>query len=157
MRKAALPLHALRCGSLCKHRTAAVLRCRTYSKRQTGKGTSLAGLDSRSVLTDAVRLHQAGQLEQAATLYRKVLATHPDSADALHLLGMVALQQGQAKSAVELIAKAIALHGREASYHFHLALALQSLNDMQGAEAGYRRALALKPDDPDIYNNMGNY
>jgi Flp pilus assembly protein TadD/SAM-dependent methyltransferase len=69
---------------------------------------------------------------------------------------MVALQQGQAKPAAELIRKAIVLNDREASYHFHLALALQTLNDMPGAVDGYRRALALKPDDPDVYNNMGN-
>ena len=116
----------------------------------------MAGLDIRSVLTEAVRLHQAGELEQAAALYRKVLIADPNSADALHLLGMVALQQGEPKTAVELIAAAIALHDREASYHFHLALALQTLNDMQGAVTNYRRALALKPHDPDIYNNMGN-
>ena len=116
----------------------------------------MAGLDIRSLLTEAVRLHQAGQLEQAAALYRKVLTADPNSADALHLLGMVALQQSQPKIAVELIRKAIALHDREAAYHFHLALALQTQNDMQGAVAGYRRALALKPDDPDTYNNMGN-
>jgi Flp pilus assembly protein TadD/2-polyprenyl-3-methyl-5-hydroxy-6-metoxy-1,4-benzoquinol methylase len=116
----------------------------------------LAGLDVRSVLTEAVRLHQAGQLEQAAALYRDVLTAHPDSADALHLLGMVALQQGQAKTAAELIRKAIAVDDRQAAYHFHLALALQTLNDMEGAVAGYRRALSLKPDDPDTYNNMGN-
>ena len=126
------------------------------SKRRTGKGATLAGLDIRSVLTEAVRLHQAGELEQAATLYRKVLNTDPNSADALHLLGMVALQQGQAQTAADLIRKAIALHDNEASYHFHLALALQNLDDMEGAVGGYRRALALKPNDPDVYNNMGN-
>jgi len=108
------------------------------------------------MLTEAVRLHQAGQLEQAAALYRKALAADPNCADALHLLGMIALQQGQAKTAAELTAKAIALNDREASYHFHHALALQTLSDMQGAVAGYRRAMALKPTDPDIYNNMGN-
>jgi Flp pilus assembly protein TadD/2-polyprenyl-3-methyl-5-hydroxy-6-metoxy-1,4-benzoquinol methylase len=116
----------------------------------------LAGLDIRSVLTEAVRLHQAGQLEQAATLYRNVLTADPNSADALHLLGMIALQQGQAKTAAELIRKAIALHDREAAYHFHLALALQTMEDMEGAVAGYRRALTLKPNDPDAHNNMGN-
>jgi tetratricopeptide (TPR) repeat protein/SAM-dependent methyltransferase len=123
---------------------------------EAGDGTTVGGLDIRNLLTEAVRLHRAGQLEQAAALYRKVLAVDPNSADALHLLGMVALQQGHAKTATELIRKAIALHDREAAYHFHLALALQTLNDMQGAVTNYRRALALKPDDPDIYNNMGN-
>ncbi len=122
----------------------------------TGKGTRVAGLDIRSVLTEAVRLHQGGQLEQAAALYRNVLTLHPKNADALHLLGMVALQQGQPKTAAELIREALAINDREAAYHFHLALALQSLNDMQGALTTYRQALALKPNDPDIYNNMGN-
>jgi protein O-GlcNAc transferase len=76
----------------------------------------LAGLDIRSVLTEAVRLHQAGQLEQAAALYRRVLTADLNSADALHLLGMVALQQGQPKTAAELIRKAIALNEREARW-----------------------------------------
>jgi tetratricopeptide (TPR) repeat protein/2-polyprenyl-3-methyl-5-hydroxy-6-metoxy-1,4-benzoquinol methylase len=108
------------------------------------------------MLTEAVRLHQAGQLEQAAALYRKVLTTDPNSADALHLLGMIALQQGHAQTATQLIGKAVDLDGRQAPYHSHLALALQTLGDMESAVAGYRRALALNPDDPDTYNNMGN-
>ena len=114
------------------------------------------GLDSRILLTEAVRLHQAGQLDQAAALYRKVLTVQPNSADALHLLGMIALQQNQARTAAELISKAIAVNDRFAPYHSHHALALQNLGDMEGAVAGYRRAIALNPDDADSYNNMGN-
>ena len=116
----------------------------------------MAGLDSRILLTEAVRLHQAGQLDQAAALYRKVLTVHPNNADALHLLGMIALQQSQPQTAAELTAAAIALDDRQAPYHSHHALALQTLGDMEGAVAGYRRALVLNPDDPDTYNNMGN-
>ena len=116
----------------------------------------MAGLDSRILLTEAVRLHQAGHLDQAAALYRKVLTVHPNNADALHLLGMIALQQSQARTAAELTAAAIALDDRQAPYHSHHALALQTLGDMEGAVAGYRRALVLNPDDPDTYNNMGN-
>ena len=75
----------------------------------------MAGLDVRSVLSQAVRLHQVGRLQQAAALYGEALAGDPNNADALHLLGMVALQQGQPKSAAELIGKAIRFHDREAS------------------------------------------
>ena len=57
---------------------------------------------------------------------------------------------------LELIGKAITLNDRHAPYHSHHSLALQTLGDMEGAVAGYRRALALNPDDPDTYNNMGN-
>jgi Flp pilus assembly protein TadD/2-polyprenyl-3-methyl-5-hydroxy-6-metoxy-1,4-benzoquinol methylase len=110
----------------------------------------------QSWLGEAVRLHQSGLMEQAALLYRKVLASDPRNPDALHLLGMIALQQGQPRSAVELISQALANRDNDASYHFHLALAFQSLNDMARAVEGYRRALALKPDDPDIHNNLGN-
>lgn len=113
-------------------------------------------VDVRGTLTEAVRLHRAGQIDKAALLYRKALTADPGNPDALHLLGMVALQQGRAREAADLIAKAIARHNRNASYHFHHALALQTLQDLDGAVAGYKKALALDPDNPDIYNNMGN-
>ena len=101
-------------------------------------------------------MHQAGHLDQAALLYRKVLAAEPNNANSLHLLGMIAYQTGQPAAAADLIAKAIALHGGEASFHFHLALALKALGKFDEAVAHYRRALVLKPNDADTYNNLGN-
>lgn len=112
--------------------------------------------DIHDVLAQALGLHQTGHLQEAAALYRRALTIDSNCADALHLLGMIALQQGEPESAAQLIQQAIAINNREPSYHFHHALALQSLNDMAGAVAGYRRALALKPDDADAYNNLGN-
>ena len=117
---------------------------------------TMAGAQIRSMLVEAVGQHQAGHLDRAALLYRTVLGMDPANADALHLLGMIALQTGQAKAAAGLIRKAIAIHGGEASYHFDLALALQTLGDMEGAVAGYRHALLLNPDSPETCNNMGN-
>ena len=111
---------------------------------------------SRSLLDDAVRLQHARQLDQAALLYRQVLASDPAHADALHLLGLVALQQNRQPEALELIGKAIAQRSDVAQYHFHLGFALQALGDLDGAVAGYTRAQALNPKDPNIYNNMGN-
>ena len=42
----------------------------------------------------AVRLHQAGQLTEAAEAYRAILAAQPEHAGALYLLGVVHHQQG---------------------------------------------------------------
>jgi Flp pilus assembly protein TadD len=58
-------------------------------------------------LQAALRQHQAGQLAEAEARYRQVLALDPEQPDALHLLGVLALQVGQADVAVPLIAQAI--------------------------------------------------
>lgn len=116
----------------------------------------MAGDNIRALLENAARLHQAGRLEDAAPLYQKVLETNPNNADALHLLGMIDLQQGRAAKALKLISRAIALNGREASYHFHLGLAAQNLGEIEAAVSSYRTALTLDPTNPDIYNNIGN-
>jgi tetratricopeptide (TPR) repeat protein/SAM-dependent methyltransferase len=112
--------------------------------------------DTRTLLAEAVRLHQAGRFDQAAPLYQQVLAREPQNADALNLLGMVALEAGQAEVSAELIRKAIAVNARWAPYHFNLALALQTLGRLEEAAASYRRVLVLKPNDPDTCNNLGN-
>jgi Tfp pilus assembly protein PilF/2-polyprenyl-3-methyl-5-hydroxy-6-metoxy-1,4-benzoquinol methylase len=116
----------------------------------------VSGAGIGNMLGEAVRLHQAGDLEQAAKLYGRVLSADPRNADALHLLGMIALDNGQADAAAELARRAIAINDREASFHFALGLALQSLNELENALASYRRALALRPDDAGTHNNMGN-
>jgi tetratricopeptide (TPR) repeat protein/SAM-dependent methyltransferase len=110
----------------------------------------------QTMLAEAVRLHQAGRLDQAAPLYQKVLALDPKNAEALNLLGMVAMHVGQNQAGIELIRKAIAVDGRQAAYHFNLGLALQTMGDMGQAEASYRRALVLKPGDHDTCNNLGS-
>ena len=47
------------------------------------------------LLTTAIELHQAGQLEPAAQLYQKILVQEQDNAAALHLLGVLHHQQGE--------------------------------------------------------------
>ena len=58
-------------------------------------------------LSEAVRYHQQGQLEQAAQLYQQFLARYPDHPDALHLLGVIAFQQGDCQQAIERISRAL--------------------------------------------------
>ena len=54
----------------------------------------------RSELQRAVLLHQSGQLQQAAIIYKQVLDIDPENGDALHLLGLVSHQSGQSANAI---------------------------------------------------------
>src|SRR5471030_2588375 len=57
----------------------------------------------------AVELHQRGELAQAAALYLQIIEAEPDHADALHMLGVYALQSGDLQAALDLIGRAVAL------------------------------------------------
>jgi tetratricopeptide (TPR) repeat protein len=106
-------------------------------------------------LTRALRDHQSGRLEQAARTYHSILARHPDHADALHLLGVVALQQGNAQRAVESIGGAIAVNPSVAAFHCNLAEAYRALGQLDRAAGCCRLALRLRPDYPEAANNLG--
>ena len=74
--------------------------------------------DMRAILDAALAKHQSGALVQARALYTRILERHPEHADALHFLGLIAHETGQqAAAAAELIRKAIANNPSVASYH----------------------------------------
>ncbi|HEX3486493.1 MAG TPA: tetratricopeptide repeat protein [Micropepsaceae bacterium] len=108
------------------------------------------------MLKDALALHESGQLDQAATLYRAMLADNPRNADALHLLGVIALQRKDAAIAVDLISRAVEIDTRNAAFFSNLGLALMELGRFQDALAAFTRALAIKPDYADALNHRGN-
>jgi tetratricopeptide (TPR) repeat protein len=103
----------------------------------------------------ALRDHQSGRLEQAARIYQGILARHPDHADALHLLGVTALQQGDPSRAVELIGRAIAVNPSAAAFHGNLAEAYRALGQLDRAAGCCQLALRLQPDYPEAANNLG--
>ncbi len=51
--------------------------------------------------------HRSERFAEAEGIYRKILAMEPDSADAMHFLGVAAYQSGRSNVAVEWIGKAI--------------------------------------------------
>jgi tetratricopeptide (TPR) repeat protein len=106
-------------------------------------------------LSTALRHHQSGQLEQAARIYQSILDQQPDHADALHLLGVVALQQGNPPRAVELIGRAIAVNPSVAAFHCNLAEAYRALGELDRAAGCCQLALRLQPDYPEAANNLG--
>jgi predicted O-linked N-acetylglucosamine transferase (SPINDLY family) len=107
-------------------------------------------------LNVALQFHQAGHLGKAEQIYRQILAVQPNHADALHLLGLAASQQGRQDQAIRLIAQAIASDGRQAHYHINLGNAFNVQGTLDKAAACYRRALELDPHFAEAHFNLGN-
>ena len=118
-------------------------------------GAPSAAVALGDLLTSGLAHHQAGRLPQAEACYRKILAAEPRDVNALYLLGVLARQVGQPRSAVDLISQAIALNDGVAELHSNLGNALMDLGQTAEAEASYRKALALKPDYAAAHNNLG--
>ena len=108
------------------------------------------------VLNAAVQQHLSGRLEEAAALYRKILGVDPAHADANHLLGVIAYQQGRNEVAVKLIGIAIAANRSNPIFHSNLGNALLDMGRLDDALAAYDKALRLKPDYAEAHNNRGN-
>jgi tetratricopeptide (TPR) repeat protein len=125
-------------------------------KRQDGTMKRGPSPSIQAMVQEALGHHQAGRLEEAEQLYRKILAIDPRHADALHLLGMVEYQAGRLEAAADLIRQAIAIHSKGASYYANLGTVLQAQGNLDEAEALYRQALALKPQLAEVHVNLAN-
>lgn len=111
---------------------------------------------SAALLTQALQLHQQGQLQKARALYERVLKAEPKSVQALHLLGVLAAQTGHYQWSVDLIGRAIALVPGEATFHNDRGNALVELGRTEDAIASFERAIALRPDYAEAYYNRGD-
>ncbi len=122
--------------------------------RDAPRGYGFASSDSK--LREAVSYHQGGRLAEAKRSYLEILSRERNNAVALHLLGVIRCQEGDAGQAIELIGKAIALKPDYAEAHSNLGNALNDQGRLEEAVVVYRRALELKPDLAEAHSNLGN-
>lgn len=107
------------------------------------------------LVQQAIGLHQQGRLDEAASLYRRVLLAEPENAAALQLLGTVALQRGQLADAIALFDRSLSIAPAQAGVLCNLGLAQHGLGHYPAALSSYQRALALGP-SANAHFNRGN-
>ena len=98
--------------------------------------------------------HGAGRLAEAEALYREALAEEPQNIDALHFLGVIALQRGDPARAVELISQALSRNAANAPACNNLGLALAAVGRKAEALRRTLEALALQPGYADALANL---
>ncbi|MDH3647647.1 MAG: tetratricopeptide repeat protein [Gammaproteobacteria bacterium] len=112
--------------------------------------------DISELIQTGLEHHQSGRLQQAETIYRTILRDQPQHPDALHLLGVVALQVGKSEDAATLIESAIKARPDEPEFYNMCGEAYRALQKYDVAIARYQQALAIKPDFAGAHNNLGN-
>jgi tetratricopeptide (TPR) repeat protein len=111
--------------------------------------------DNASTLRESLTLVQQGDYSAAGNKLQRLLETNPQHAEALQLLGGIALLRNQPAEAAELLKRAIAAQPDHAVAHSNLALALSGLQRHDEALAHYDRACAINPEFADAHANRG--
>ncbi|MCP4414037.1 MAG: tetratricopeptide repeat protein [Gammaproteobacteria bacterium] len=108
------------------------------------------------MLSEALKHHQAGNFEVAATLYNEVLEIQPNNIKAISLFGTLNLQTGNHDTACMLLKKSLSLKPDNAMAYNNLGSALQASGRFEESIKFYKRAIELKPDYDEAYYNLGN-
>jgi tetratricopeptide (TPR) repeat protein len=109
-----------------------------------------------ALFQQAVRLHQTGRLAEAEHAYRQLLAVAPGHADALHMLGVMAMQAGNPRAAIDLFDRAIKLTPDAAIYHVNRAGALLALGQPAAALTESQAAIRLKRTSAEAHQTLGH-
>lgn len=104
-----------------------------------------AGSSVGQLLHQGTALLNAGDLPGAERCYLAVLKKSPRDPDALHLLGVLYGQRGDAKAGYVQIQKALAIRDDFSVAHSNAGMLAAQMGDFAAAERHLRRALQLKP------------
>ncbi|MBS0453299.1 MAG: tetratricopeptide repeat protein [Proteobacteria bacterium] len=115
----------------------------------------IGSLDLRDAMVLAMKVHRAGHLDDAQTLYERILQAQPRHADAMHFLGVLAHQRGRSAQALDLIQRSIELAATVPDWHNNLGNVLLESGRVDEAAAAYEEAAHLAPARADIQNNLG--
>ncbi len=103
----------------------------------------------------AIQHQQAGNLDQAAALYRQVLAAQPQDHNARYRLAVVCQLQGRLAESIVLYEQLLQLKPDSAQVQNNLGLAYVAQNRLPEALTCCREAVRLLPNCAEFVNNLG--
>ncbi|MFM9971987.1 MAG: tetratricopeptide repeat protein, partial [Burkholderiales bacterium] len=123
-------------------------------------GSQGIALAPRSSVDETLRLaiehHQAGRLPIADSLYRQVLLSHPDHAEANFFSGMLARHMGDLDLAENRFTKALQTNPRYAAAAVSLGNVHLARGHLDAAEKNYRIAIAVDGSILEAHVHLGN-
>ncbi len=107
-----------------------------------------AGLDARRTMDDGVEAMNAGQLPAAAKTFRKLMAAHPDWAEAANKLATVLYLQGRPEESIRYCQKVVALKPDHFGAWNGMAVCAIQTEDWALAARAVQESLRLQPQSP---------
>jgi predicted O-linked N-acetylglucosamine transferase (SPINDLY family) len=107
------------------------------------------------LLQQALASHQAGRLDEAESLYRRVLQSAPRDPNALHLLGVLENQRGHHESAVARFEQVLDVAPPHPALLNELGKAYSALGRLDAARKCFADAAAMQPDFAEAHGNLG--
>lgn len=112
--------------------------------------------DLASILDKSLNHHRAGELDDAEAGYIAILAKDPEHLEALHLMSVLRLQQGDAAEALEYADAVVRVAPEAAEAYGNKGNALQALERYGEAAFAFRTAIKHAPDIAHHHYNLGN-
>jgi protein O-GlcNAc transferase len=107
-----------------------------------------------NLLKKGLQLHQEGQYEKAKELYLEIIKVNKFNYDALHLLGIIYLQNKEYQISLNFIKAAIKMQPNAAAFYSNQGNALKGLNLLDEAIESYNLAISKDPKLSDAYYNL---
>ncbi|MEJ0063373.1 MAG: tetratricopeptide repeat protein [Alphaproteobacteria bacterium] len=93
---------------------------------------------------------ESGRRDMAYQEALKAVKLNPNYPDALFVFGLACIRLGRDKDAIAAYRRLVEIDTGNFAAWDNYAQCLQATGDYAGAEASYKKALAIKPDDPDV-------
>ena len=98
----------------------------------------------------------AGKFADAGEKFEKLLEQYPEEPQLLQVAGLAALRLRDTETALTHVRKAVALAPDDTEALTLLGwLDLEVAGDVEAAVASYRKVAVLKPEVPEVHNNLG--
>jgi tetratricopeptide (TPR) repeat protein len=106
-------------------------------------------------IQQALAFCQQGQFTRAQQVCREIVSSRPNNTDALHILGLVALETQNFTGAVELLSRVVKIDPRYATAFVNRGSAFRALGQWEAALESYAQALALDANLAEAHYNRG--
>ena len=111
-------------------------------------------MNINNAIKAAMENYQAGNLQQAETIYKKILKIKPNHFNTLHMLGVICFQLKKYDSAIQYIKRAIQFNPSNAGAYNNLGAALQEKGQLDDAITYYQKAIKINPNHIQAYHAL---